>query len=102
MRRCDRATTANRRRAAAWLTLVVAGGAAAGCSQVIETPLPEIGQLTRHLLSAEEQKKAVEDLQQSKSARQAEAIREIERDRAGADQASGAPTPAGPLTSRAQ
>jgi hypothetical protein len=101
MRRCDRATTAKRCRAAGWLSLLAAG-AAAGCSQVIETPLPEIGQITRHLLSAEEQKKAVEDLHQSKSTRQAEAIREIEREKAGADQASGAPSPAGPLTSRAQ
>jgi len=93
MRRCDRATTAICRRAAGWLALLAAAGAVSGCSQVIETPLPEIGQLTRRLLSAEEQKKAVEDLQQSKSARQAEAIREIERDRAGADQSSGGQRP---------
>jgi hypothetical protein len=103
MRRCDRAKA----RAAAGRALspaLLAGVAAAlaGCSQAIETPLPELAAITRDLLSADEQKKAVEELERSKESHRAEAIRAIEQERAAAGGGAGGPPPDAPLTTRAE
>lgn len=47
------------------------------CSQANSTRLPELATLPRGLLSKEEQKRAVEELQERREAHRKEAIREI-------------------------
>jgi hypothetical protein len=88
--------------AAGCVTLAAAAALAAGCSQAIETPLPALGEITRDLLTAEEQRKAIEDLNQRKATHQADAIKAIEHEKAGAGSGSGEEMPPEPLTSRAQ
>jgi hypothetical protein len=80
------------------MPLLALAGLLAGCSQAIETPLPELGKITRPLLTAEQQKKAIEDLTATREARRAEAIKTIEQEKAGD---GGNEVQGQPLTTRA-
>lgn len=52
----------------------------AGCSQANSTRLPELASLPRSILSAEEQKKAVEEMTSRRETHEAEAIKKIENE----------------------
>src|SRR5690606_22878542 len=67
--------------AAAWVTLVAAavalGLCLAGCSQANSTRLPELATLPRGLLSKDQQKEAVEELEDRRKVHRKQAIEEI-------------------------
>jgi hypothetical protein len=61
-----------------WATVIALG--VTGCSQAFQTPLPELSSISRRLLSADEQKKAIEDMNLERERHEAEALKEIEHD----------------------
>jgi hypothetical protein len=75
--------------------------ALAGCSQAIQTPLPELASISRHLLSDAEQKKAIEEMNLERQRHEADAVKEIERNQPSSTNATSA-APATPLTNRSE
>ncbi|SRR5258705_8752287 len=96
MPRCDERTSHTAVRSL--FCVVLAAVALTGCSQALQTPLPELAAISRRLLSDDEQKKAVEEMNLEGQRHQAEAIKDIEQDRPSAATPAAAPPPSRPLT----
>jgi hypothetical protein len=84
------------------LLIAAATAALAGCSQALQTPLPELSTISRHLLSDAEQKKAIQEMNQEGQRHEADAIAQIERDRATASGGTAARPAPPPLTNTTQ
>ena len=68
--------------ATAFLLLVWAAAALSGCAQTISTPLPDLRRPEADgMLVPAQQKQAIEELAQKKAAAEAQAVKQIERER---------------------